>query len=159
MSISVSVLVPIYNHDGKFVEECLLSLYNQTYSNMEIILIDNEATPVNKQLIRKYLDLDNRMKLVTITKNKGYGYAMNQGLSMAQGEYIGIVESDDYVDNNMFEVLSNIAIKYDLDIVKSSYIKFNSNRNNQETYIYKYPDKILSKYEIVDILFKPISYW
>ena len=118
-NIKVSVLTPIYNHKIEYVRQCLDSLYAQTMQDIEFILIDNGATKESKELIAEYEQTDSRFRVIHLKENQGYGGAMNAGLDIARGEYIGIVESDDYAEPNMYEKLYSIAEKYpNVDIIK-----------------------------------------
>lgn len=118
-SPKISVIVPVYNVE-KYLRECLDSIINQTLQDIEIILIDDGGKDNCPQIIDEYAQKDDR--IIAIHKpNGGYGSAMNVGLSHATGEYIGIVEPDDYIDLNMYEELYNIAKQYNSDIVKSCF--------------------------------------
>ena len=115
----VSVIVPIYGVE-KYLRECLDSIVNQTLSDLEIILIDDGSKDNCPQIIDEYAQKDNR--IIAIHKeNDGYGSAMNVGLENVTGEYIGIVEPDDYIDSKMYEDLYKIAKEYDSDVVKSCF--------------------------------------
>ena len=115
----VSIVVPIYNVE-KYLRQCLDSVVNQTLKEIEIICVDDGSTDSSPEIIQEYVEKDNRVKVIS-KPNSGYGNSMNRGFDMAEGEYIGIVESDDYAEPNMFEVLYRIASKNRLDIVKSGY--------------------------------------
>ena len=115
----VSVLVPIYNVE-QYLPECLDSLCAQTLKNIEIICINDGSTDASGAILDEYAK--NNSNIVVINKkNSGYGDSMNRGLEVATGEYIGIVESDDYIDANGFEKLYELAKKTDADIVKANY--------------------------------------
>lgn len=116
--IKVSVLTPIYNHAITYVRSCLNSLMAQTLQEVEFILIDNGANAESKQLIEEFLQKDKRFTVLHIEKNQGYGFAMNQGLARAKGEYIGIVESDDLTHPDMFKDLYEAGHKSGADLVK-----------------------------------------
>lgn len=122
MGKAVSILVPIYNVE-RYLEKCLNSLISQTLKNIEIICINDGSTDNSLAIIKKYAQKDSRIVIIN-KKNTGYGDSMNQGLKRAKGEYIGIVESDDFVDKKMFEVLYNMALQYKADIVKSSFYQY-----------------------------------
>ena len=96
----VSVLVPVYNVE-KYVGMCLDSLLCQTLKDMEIICIDDGSTDNSSAILAEYAKRDSRIIIIT-KENTGYGASMNLGLSRAKGEYIGIVESDDYALPEMF---------------------------------------------------------
>ena len=116
----VSILVPICNVE-RYLRECLDSLVNQSLKDVEIICINDGSTDSSLSIIREYERRDER--IVVIDKpNSGYGDSMNKGLELARGEYIGIVESDDFASLNMFETLYQDAINNDLDVVRSNYL-------------------------------------
>lgn len=131
MNISVSILVPVCNVE-KFLDKCLKSIIKQSLKNIEIICINDGSKDNSLKIIEFYAQKDNRIKIIN-KDNSGYGDSMNKGLVMAKGDYIGIVESDDFVDSNMFEVLYQYAQEYQADIVKSS---FNFYWNNPEKIVY-----------------------
>ena len=115
----VSVIIPVYNV-GNYLRECLDSVINQTLEDIEIICINDGSKDNCPQIINEYAKKDNR--IIAIHKqNGGYGSAMNVGLDRATGEYIGIVEPDDYIDSEMYEDLYKIAKEFDSDIVKSCF--------------------------------------
>lgn len=115
----VSILVPIYNVE-KYLRECLESLLNQTLQDIEIICINDGSTDNSLEIIKEYVNKDSRFKLID-KANSGYGISMNMGLEAATGEYIGIVESDDFANLNMFENLYKLAKKNNLDVIKSDW--------------------------------------
>lgn len=115
----VSVLVPIHNVE-QYLPECLDSLCAQTLKSIEIICINDGSTDASGAILDEYAK--NNSNIVVINKkNSGYGDSMNRGLEAATGEYIGIVESDDFIDQNGFEKLYELAKKTDADIVKANY--------------------------------------
>ena len=115
----VSVIIPIYGVE-KYLEEAVNSVLNQTLEDLEIILLDDGGKDNCPKIIDEYAAKDKR--IIAIHKsNGGYGQTMNVGLSRASGEYIAILEPDDYIEPNMYEDLYNIAKKYDSDIVKSTF--------------------------------------
>ncbi len=124
----VSILVPICNVE-KYLAQCLDSLITQTLKDIEIICINDGSTDNSLQIIKEYAQKDSRIKIID-KPNSGYGDSMNKGLELAQGEYVGIVESDDFVSCKMFEDLYNIAQKNDLDLIKSDFYYYHS-KNNQ----------------------------
>lgn len=115
----VSVVVLVYNVE-KYLEQCLDSIVNQTLKDIEIICVDDGSTDKSGEILDKYVTEDDRVKVIH-KKNSGYGNSMNIGFDAAQGEYIGIIESDDYAELNMFESLYECAVENNLDVVKSEY--------------------------------------
>ena len=118
----VSIVMPIYNVE-KYLDECMKSVLNQTLNNIEIICVDDGSTDGSAAILDRYASGDVRVKVIH-KQNEGYGKAMNLGFSLAQGEYIGVVETDDFVSPEMMEELYNRAKKDDLDIVKGDYYIF-----------------------------------
>lgn len=117
--IRVSVLVPICNVE-KFLGKCLQSLVNQTLRNIEIICINDGSKDSSLDIIKEFSSTDNRIVIID-KPNSGYGDSMNKGLEIARGKYVGIVESDDFVEANMFENLYELSEKYSADVVKSNF--------------------------------------
>lgn len=153
-NIKVSVLTPIYNHKIEYVEQCLESLRNQTMQDIEFILIDNGATQESKELINYFINKDARFTVIHLETNKGYGVAMNIGIQQAKGEYIGIVESDDFVEPNMFEELYSVATQNDVDFVKSGWYKYQT-VNNTSVSEYVTPFKNLFTNKVFSIIEQP----
>ena len=117
----VSVIVPIYNVE-KYLRECLDSIVNQTLEDIEIILIDDGGKDGCPAIIDEYAKKDNR--IIAIHKeNGGYGHTCNVGLERATGEYVAIVEPDDFIDKNMYMYLHDEALRNNADIVRSNYIE------------------------------------
>lgn len=115
----VSVIIPVYGVE-KYLREAIDSVLNQTLKDLEIILIDDGGKDNCPQIIDEYAQKDSR--IIAIHKqNGGYGQSCNVGLEKATGEYVAIMEPDDYIDKNMYEDLYNIAVKNNSDIVKSSF--------------------------------------
>lgn len=129
---TVSVILPIYNVE-KYLEQCLDSVCGQTLQKIEIICIDDGATDRSSQIIDQFAEKDSR--IVPVHKqNEGYGKGVNTGLSIARGQYVGIVEPDDYIDHRMFEKLFETAKNFDFpDIVKSSYWRVCDAGTTEET--------------------------
>lgn len=113
----VSIIVPVYKTE-KYLARCLKSLQEQTLTEIEIILVDDGSPDNCPELCDKAADEDKRIKVVHKT-NAGAGMARNSGIDNAGGEYIGFVDSDDYVKKNMFEELYNAAEKYKAQLVIS----------------------------------------
>lgn len=105
--IKISVIVPVFNAE-KYLKMCLNSLVSQTLKNIEIICIDDGSTDNSLAILDKFKSKDNRIKIIK-QKNYGVSMARNNGISEAQGEYIGFVDADDWVDKDFFEKLYNAA--------------------------------------------------
>lgn len=110
----ISVIVPIYNSE-KYLNRCIDSILNQSYRNLEIILIDDGSIDNSFEVCKKYSNIDNRIKIVH-KKNEGVSSARNIGLNMAKGEWISFIDSDDYIEKEMYEKLYKNALKNDAEI-------------------------------------------
>lgn len=108
MSELISVIVPIYN-TSEYLNRCIDSLLNQTYENLEIILVDDGSTDNCPAICDQYAKKDKRVKVIH-KENGGLSSARNAGLDIATGEYIGFVDSDDFVSSEMYEVLINLMM-------------------------------------------------
>ena len=115
----ISIIVPIYNVE-KYLPRCITSLQNQTFSDIEIILVDDESPDNCPQLCDSYIQKDKRIKVIH-KKNGGLGFARNSGLDIAKGEYIMFVDSDDTIECDSCERLYNAAKKYNADIVTGNF--------------------------------------
>jgi len=108
----VSVIIPVYNVE-KYLERCLNSVINQTYSNLEIVLVNDGSTDNSKDICDKYEKQDKRVKLIN-KPNGGLGSARNKGISESTGEYILFLDSDDYIDLTAIEKMMHYAEEYDI---------------------------------------------
>ena len=130
----ISILVPCYNVE-KYVRQCMDSVINQTLQEIEIICINDGSKDGTLAILQEYAKNDARIVIID-KPNSGYGDSMNQGLKRATAEYIGIVESDDFVEPDMFETLYNTAVKNNADVVKSNYYGyFTSTNTNTKTFV------------------------
>lgn len=127
--IKVSVIVPIYNAES-FLAQCLQSVTKQTLQDMEIICVNDGSTDSSPAIIEEFAAKDPRMVIID-KPNTGYGHSMNVGIEAARGEYIGVVESDDFVEPEMFEELYQAASQYDSEIVKSNFWFYWSDRGDK----------------------------
>jgi len=120
-SPEVTVLVPIYNAE-QYLSTCLDSLLSQTKESIEIVCINDGSTDNSMEIIEKSARKDPRITVFDKT-NSGYGDSLNQGLERANGDYIGIIESDDFANATMFENLFAIATRNGAEIVKSDFFE------------------------------------
>jgi glycosyltransferase involved in cell wall biosynthesis len=104
-----SVLVTNYNN-GKYLEECLHSIFEQTYSNWEIIIVDDASTDKSLNIYKKY-ECNEKIQIFINTKNKGVGYSKHKCVSLAKGDICGFVDSDDTITNNSIELLTDLHLK------------------------------------------------
>lgn len=110
----LSIIVPVYNIE-KYIEKCILSILNQSITDFELILINDGSIDGSPQICDKYATLDNRVKVIH-QENTGVSSARNAGLTIAQGEFIGFVDGDDYIESNMYESIIKEMEKSGVDI-------------------------------------------
>lgn len=127
----ISILIPVYNVKN-YLRECLNSVIEQTYQDLEIICINDGSTDESGAILYEYEKKDSRIKVIT-QANSGYGKAMNAGLDAATGEYIGIVESDDFIDPEMYENLHNWIEESNADFVKTDFFRYINAIDSQVT--------------------------
>lgn len=125
MSVKVSVVIPVYN-SANHLRECLDSVLNQTMPSIEFLCIDDGSTDSSAQILDDYAASDSRIKVIH-NENKGYGCAMNAAMTVACGEYLGFLKTDDIIHPRMYERLYNIAKEHDLDLVKANFSRFEIN--------------------------------
>lgn len=140
----VSIILPIFNVQ-EYLEECLESVIHQTLEDIEILCVNDGSTDDSLAIIEKYAAQDDRIVVIS-GPNGGYGRAMNKGLDRATGEYIGIVEPDDYVDISMFGDLYRTAKEHDLDFVKADFYRFTRDEDGTEHLQYELLDKKKERY-------------
>lgn len=119
MEILVSIVIPVYNTE-KYLKYCIESLINQSFYNCEFIFIDDGSTDKSSDIIKKYMKKDNRIVLFK-QENKGVSEARNLGVSKANGRYIGFVDSDDYIEKDMYQKLYNTIEDTNCDVVISNF--------------------------------------
>ena len=130
MEKKLSVIVPVYNVE-QYLEKCLDSIVSQTYKNLEIILVNDCSTDSSYEICLEYAKKDERMIIINKQKNEGLGCARITGIKSASGEYIGWVDSDDWIAADMFAELIQIALKYNADIVQCKRFLVRENRTLQ----------------------------
>ena len=114
----ISVIVPVYNVE-KYLPKCVDSILAQTYDNLEIILVEDGTKDNSGAICDEYARKDSRIRVIH-KENGGLSSARNAGMDIARGEYFGFVDSDDWIEPEMYETLLNLAAKYDADMVCGS---------------------------------------
>ena len=119
----ISVIIPVYGVE-KYIAQCLESIINQTYKNLEIIVVNDGTKDRSAEIAKEYAAKDSRIKVYDF-KNGGLSVARNRGLEIATGDYISYIDSDDWLDTKMYETLLEAAMKNDADMVKCGIIETN----------------------------------
>lgn len=131
MEPKISVIIPVYNVE-KYIQKCLDSIINQTYTNTEIICIDDGSTDNSLEILNNYAKNDDRFVIIT-QKNQGQGVARNNAIKIAKGEYIICVDSDDWIESDSLEKLYNFAAEKNADVVRFDYkLIYENAKNTQE---------------------------
>lgn len=156
MSIAISVIVPIYKVE-KYLVQCIESILNQTLRNIEVILVDEGDMDACRFICDHYEALDKRVRTIH-EKNGGYGASVNKGFKIAQGEYISIIESDDFIESTMYEEMYNYAKRLDADVVKSPFYEyFDKTKTSQEKKVVTWYRDWLNKVYPVDRLYSMLD--
>lgn len=137
----VSVIIPVYNVE-QYLRQCLNSIINQTLKDIEILCINDCSTDNSLKVLNDFALKDNRIKIVNLKQNQGVSNARNSGLDLAQGEYIYLIDSDDWLDDNYLETM----------VQKTEEV--NSNILINANFVNEYPDKQKKLYSKFDFLKK-----
>lgn len=128
----ISVIIPVYGVE-KYIAQCLESVINQTYKNLEIIVVNDGTKDRSADIAKEYAAKDSRIKVYDF-KNGGLSVARNRGLEIATGEYISYLDSDDWLDTKMYETLLETAMKNEADMVKCGIIETNGAAEEKITF-------------------------
>ncbi len=143
MNLKVSIVVPIYNSE-KYLSECLDSIISQTLKDIQIILVDDGSTDNSLKICNYYANIDSRIMVIHQT-NEGQVSAQKKGLMYAEGKYVGFVDSDDWIETNMYEELVKFMELQDVDLVTSGYY-----RKGGDSYCSKITDRLVEKKYFTD---------
>lgn len=150
-----SIIIPVYNME-LYLERCINSIINQTYKKLEIIVINDGSTDNSLNILKSFSKKDNRVVVID-KNNEGIGGACLDGLSIAKGDYISFVDSDDYCELNTYEILSNYLKEHDVDLVQFCDRHFNS-ENETIGMWFTLPKKLLlNNTEIINYQFEIIK--
>lgn len=155
----VTVLVPVYNVE-KYLRQCMESIVNQTLKDIEIICINDGSTDASLEILKEYGSRDSRITIVD-KQNTGYGNSMNIGLEMANGEYIGIIESDDFAELDMFDTLYSLAKEDNLDVARSEFYYYDNNtgRDTKSNSDYVPHNKVIRPSDELSVFYQQPSIW
>lgn len=130
MNPEISIIVPVYNVE-KYLKRCIDSILNQSFTDFELILVDDGSTDNSGKIIDEYALKDKRIKVIH-KENGGQGSARNRGLDIAKGNYIGFVDSDDWIHKDMYKILYENIIKYNMDISQIDHKPTSSYINDED---------------------------
>lgn len=140
----ISVIVPVYNVE-KYLDRCVKSLLNQSYDNLEIILVDDGSSDKSPELCDHYITIDSRIKVIHKI-NGGLSSARNAGIVKATGDYISFIDSDDWIALNTYEYCLNLIEENSADVLEFNYIMVKGPRN------VKQPQEVIKVFRDKDIL-------
>ena len=136
----ISVIVPVYNV-APYLRQCLDTIINQTYTNIEIIIIASTSTDNSVEICEEYAKKDGRITLLH-SEPRGLSDARNRGIETSHGEYLSFIDSDDYIHPDFLSTLYRICSEYDCDIAQCGYIRVDTNYNK----IHSQPEKDIETY-------------
>ena len=145
----ITIIVPVYNVE-KYIDECVQSLINQTYTYLEIILVDDGSKDKSSEICDKYARNDSRIKVIH-KQNEGLGYARNSGLKIANGRYVTFIDSDDIADEKLIENLVRGILKSQSDTCIGGFKRVDS--NGKVKFIERYTEDIYMENDVYDKLF------
>jgi glycosyltransferase involved in cell wall biosynthesis len=151
MEYMVSLIIPIYKVE-KYLKRCVDSIINQTYTNLEIILVDDGSPDNCGNICDEYAGSDSRIRVIH-KPNGGLSDARNAGLDIATGEYVGFIDSDDFIHPEMFEDLYRRSRKYDADIAQCSFRRVTGDEMVESTDADN--EKVISTLEALDYIYTP----
>lgn len=131
----VSIVIPIYNAE-KTLERCLESIRLQTFTDIEVLMINDGSTDSSEVICQRYSNMDNRFKLIS-QKNSGPATARNEGIQRANGLYLSFVDADDYVESDMIESMFLVAMQHSTEMVICSYYQESGDKVQEHRYKYK----------------------
>lgn len=153
MNILISAIVPVYNSE-KFLKDCIKSLRNQSLKEIEMIFVNDGSSDRSLDILRKYKNIDSRIKIIN-QENSGPSIARNRGLEIAKGEYISFIDSDDWIDKDMYKEMYNLAKSKESDAVICD-MKMVNNKNELYVKGLDYNLNTYSKKDIEEKIFKEL---
>lgn len=152
----ITVIIPVYNTE-EFLKDCLDSLVEQTEKDIEIIAIDDASTDHSLEILEEYAKIYSNIRVISNEKNIGVSETRNKGIELAEGEYITFVDSDDYINPNMYKELYEVAQKYnhpDLITTGFIFVKGNEYRSNNLNYIENAIPEVINPLENPDRVYE-----
>lgn len=152
----ISVIVPVFNTE-KYLKRCITSIQNQTYKNLEIICVDDGSTDRSNIILEELKKNDNRLCIVH-TQNKGVSNARNVALSLSSGELISFIDSDDYIEPSMYEIMVQKMDCPEIDIVTCSYSMVNNDKKVKMVNESRVPEGPINSIDFLEYVYERDSY-
>jgi len=151
MNNLVSIIVPVYNSES-YLRRCILSIINQTYYNLDIILINDGSSDSSLNICKEFSEKDKRITVIS-TKNKGASHARNIGLSSSKGQFVAFVDSDDYLEQNSIEqCVFLMQNNNDIDIVSFNWNTCYDDGRIIKTKVFDQETQIINKTELINAI-------
>ena len=144
----VSVVIPVYNVE-KYLRQCLDSVINQTYKNLEIVCVNDCSTDSSPQILEEYAKSDSRIRILNNKQNLGLGLTRNEGIKIAKGEFVHCLDSDDWMELNAYETLIN-EFEDDIDAIRFPYYSYDEITKQTEIVGYNNEDFLYKKTNLYD---------
>lgn len=125
----ISVIIPVYNTE-KYISRCVESVINQTYQNFEVILVDDGSTDESARICDEWVEMDTRITSIH-QKNQGVSAARNNGLDVSKGEFISFIDSDDWLETEMFQRMIDAIIQFDAEIAACDFYEYKDSENGK----------------------------
>lgn len=149
--LKVSIIIPLFNNEA-YISRCLDSLINQTYKNIEIIVIDDLSNDGSKKIVKEYVKKDDRIRLIELKQNKGVSNARNMGIKEATGEYLMFSDSDDWYEKESVEIFVNAINENDSDFVMANHYVSYDDRKIKVNVTDLFLEKNITKKEIISYM-------
>lgn len=152
MSDLISVIIPVYNVE-KYLNKCVESVLNQTYKNLQIILVDDGSTDLSGAICDEYKQKDNRIEVIHKI-NGGLSSARNAGMKLAKGEFISFIDSDDWLELTFYEKMKNFIEEHSIDIVMCGAKIIRDNSHVEDRFMYFENNCLINRNEALEMIFK-----
>lgn len=147
----ISVIVPVYSAES-YLEKCIRAIMEQSYKNLEIILVDDHSPDNSGKICDELAKEDSRIKVIHREKNGGISAARNTGIDVAKGDYIGFSDCDDYMHRQNFEILHRLLVDNQVDIVVADYLEIEDEDNDHPDHVIDYDNIKIDRYTGVECM-------
>lgn len=160
MDEKVSIIIPVYKVE-KYLNRCVASVINQTYKNIEIVLVDDGSPDNCPQMCEEWANKDDRVRVIH-KENAGLGMARNSGIKIATGDYLMFVDSDDYLSENAVSVLYERLIEDESDFAVGKHVDVHEDGRQDDSYCYTMTNKTIDVDELCELMGRenfPVAAW
>ena len=154
MNVEVSIIIPVFNK-GAYIGDCLDSVLGQSFTDLEVICVDDASEDECREILQSYADRDDRLKVIRNTRNLGPAPSRNRGIEAAKGRFLRFVDADDLLPQSSTEVLHSRAIRDKVEVVKGSLALFRGNDVSTHHEVFSVPDRIRTQLREEESLWIP----